>query len=193
MSSSDFTFISLRNITAYQPTGSWVPQNYVLNMSTNGAAAWTNSIILETIQASSIIGYAVVATNIVADEIVSIAITGSTITGDTIIGTNITGSTITGSTIMGGVITGNEITASTLTGSTINGTNIGCENIVCSTMVGDGMIGSTIAVLSTFAVAESFFTTTTDYTYTGAAVPSSMLIVIGDNLWKIPVEFVSAL
>ena len=152
MSSSDFTFISLRNITAYQPTGSWAPQNYVLNMSTNGAAAWTNSIILETIQASSIIGSAIVVTNIVADEIVSVAITGSTITGDTIIGTDITGSTITGNTITGEAM-----------------------------------------VLSTFAVAESFFTTTTDYTYTGAAVQSSMLIVIGDNLWKIPVEFVSAL
>ena len=173
MSSSDFTFISLRNITAYQPTGSWAPQNYVLNMSTNGAAAWTNSIILETIQASSIIGDAVVATNIVADEIVSVAITGSTITGDTIIGTNITGDTL----IM----------------STINGSNIGCENIVCSTIVGESIIGSTIAVLSTFALAESFFTTTTSYTYTGTSTISSMLIVIGDNLWKIPVEFVSAL
>ena len=173
MSSSDFTFISLRNITAYQPTGSWVPQNYVLNMSTNGAAAWTNSITLETLRASSIIGSAVVATNIIGEEILGQIITGSTIHGD-----EITGSTITGTTIFG---------------NDIYGANIASDNIVGSTIVCSTMIGSTIAALSTIAVAPSFFTTTTDYTYTGSSDISSMLIIIGDNLWKIPVEFVSAL
>jgi hypothetical protein len=99
-------------------------------MSTNGAAAWTNSITLETLRASSIIGTAVVAPNIVGNTIVS-----------------------------------------------------------------DAIIGSTIAVLSTFVVTSSFFASTTNYAYDPAAtaIASSMLIVIGDNLWKIPVEFVSAL
>ena len=113
MSSSDFTFISLRNITAYQPTGSWVPQNYLLNMSTNGAAEWTNRITLETV-------------------------TGSTVSGNTI-------------------------------------------------------IGSTISVLNRLSVTSSFFTTPTNYTNTGTSATSSMLIVIGQSLWKIPVEFVSVL
>jgi hypothetical protein len=138
MSSSDFTFISLRNITAYQPTGSWVPQNYVLNMSTNGAAAWTNSITLETI----------------------------------------TGSTITGNSIFGSIVTGN-----TIAGDTITGYNIAANNIV----------GDNITVLSTLTVTSSFFTTPTNYTYTGTSSISSMLIVISDSIWKIPVEFVSAL
>ena len=190
MSSSDFTFISLRSITAYQPTGSWVPENYVLNMSTNGAAAWTNSITLETITGETIIG-----TDITGDTITGTDITGDTITGTDITGTTITGDTISGTDITGDTITGTDISGDTITITTINGTNIGCENIVCSTMVGEAMIGSTIAVLSTFAVTSSFFASTTNYAYDPAAtaIASSMLIVIGDNLWKIPVEFVSAL
>ena len=144
MSSSDFTFISLRNITAYQPTGSWVPQNYVLNMSTNGAAAWTNSITLETIN-------------------------GSTINGSTITGNTIFGSTVAGIGVAGYTITGYDIIAD------------------------NNIVGNNITALSTIAVASSFFTTSTNYTYTGTSSISSMLIIIGDNLWKIPVEFVSAL
>ena len=144
MSSSDFTFISLRNITAYQPTGSWVPQNYVLNMSTNGAAAWTNSITLETIN-------------------------GSTINGSTITGNTIFGSTVSGIGVVGYTITGYDIIAD------------------------NNFVGNNITALSTLTVTSSFFTTPTNYTNTGSSATSSMLIVIGDNLWKIPVEFVSTL
>ena len=140
MSSSDFTFISLRNITAYQPTGSWVPENYVLHMSTNGAAAWTNSITLDTL------------------------------TSNTITGNSIFGSTVDGIIVSGYTITGYDITAD--------------YNIV----------GGNITALSTLTVASSFFTTPTNYTNTGdPSTISSMLIVIGDSIWKIPVEFVSAL
>jgi hypothetical protein len=87
----------------------------------------------------------------------------------------------------------NSITLETLRASSIIGTAVVAPNIVGNTILSDAIIGSTIAVLSTFVVASSFFTTTTNYTYTGTSAPSSMLIVIGDNLWKIPVEFVSAL
>lgn len=176
MSSSDFTFITLRNITAYQPTGSWVPQNYVLNMSTNGAAAWTNSITLETIRGSSIIGNAIIGTNIVGNEILGTTITGSTIYGDTIIAAHITGDNIIG--------------RSTIIGSTIYGTNIGGSNVVGSTIVGSTIIGSNIAAISSIVVAPSFFSTISNYNYTGVSTISSILIGIGDNIWKIPVEFV---
>jgi hypothetical protein len=144
MSSSDFTFISLRNITAYQPTGSWVPQNYVLNMSTNGAAAWTNNITLQTIRGSSI--------------------TASTITGTTMIG------------------------------STIFGSNMGANYMVGSTIVGSTIIGTSIAATSSLIVGPNLLSTSTDYNYAGdPSMTSSMLIAIGDNLWKIPIEYVSAL
>jgi len=183
MSSSDFTFISLRNITAYQPTGSWVPQNYVLNMSTNGAAAWTNSITLDTITGSTIIG----------DVILGYDITSDYITGYDVFGDYITGSTITGDIITGNSISGDTITMSTIVGNDITGTTIGCENIVCSTMVGEAIIGSTISVLSTLVVGPTLISSITGYNYTGSSTISSMLIVIGDDVWKIPVEFVSTL
>jgi len=183
MSSSDFTFISLRNITAYQPTGSWVPQNYVLNMSTNGAAAWTNRITLDTLRASTITGNTITASTINGDIITAADLIGSTIAGSTILGVSIMGDTMEISSITGSTITGNVITASTFVGSSIGVTTLG----------GTTIIGDTVAVLNSFAVASSFFTTTTDYTYTGSSDISSMLIVIGGDLWKIPVEFVSTI
>jgi hypothetical protein len=55
------------------------------------------------------------------------------------------------------------------------------------------LTSSTITALSTLTVGSSFFTTTTNYTHEGESITSSMLIVIGQSLWKIPVEFVSTL
>jgi hypothetical protein len=40
MSSGDFTYITLRNITAYQPNNRFVPNGYILTTSTNGKANW---------------------------------------------------------------------------------------------------------------------------------------------------------
>ena len=82
---------------------------------------------------------------------------------------------------------------STIVGNDITGTTIGCENIVCSTMVGEAIIGSTISVLSTLVVGPTLISSITGYNYTGSSTISSMLIVIGDDVWKIPVEFVSTL
>lgn len=152
MSSADFTFITLRNITAYQPTGSWVPQNYVLTMSTNGAATWSNNITFNTL-------------------------TGSTINGNIIYGNIVKGSTIIGSTIVG----------STIVGSTIIGSNIGATTVGASTIYGGDLVA-----MSSIVVTPLFFSTVCDYTYTGSNAISSMLIGIGDNVWKIPVEFVGA-
>ena len=153
MSSSDFTFITLRNISAYQPTGSWVPQNYILNMSTNGTAVWTDRITLDTIL-------------------------GSTITGSTITGSTITGNSTIMSTMIGNTIFGTNVEGHIMTGSTIIGSTITCNNIVA---------------ISSMVLTPNFYTTTSNYSYTGSNNVSSMLIAIGDNLWKIPIEFVSPL
>jgi len=128
MSSADFTFITLRNITAYQPSGAWVPSNYILNMGTNGSAVWTNNLNVNGLTASSIVGSTIYATS---------GIVGSTIIGSTIVSNN-------------------------------------------------------VVALSSIVIAPSFFSTITDYNYTGTSTVSSILIGIGDNIWKIPVEFVSA-
>jgi hypothetical protein len=55
MSSGDFTFITLRNITAYQSNNAYVPNHYLLTMSTNGTARWTNNVNLNTLTISSMI------------------------------------------------------------------------------------------------------------------------------------------
>ena len=54
MSSGDFTFITLRNITAYQTNNAYVPKDYFLTMSTNGAAQWTNNANLNVLTTSTI-------------------------------------------------------------------------------------------------------------------------------------------
>ena len=89
MSSGDFTFITLRNITAYQINNAYVPNDYLLTMSTNGNARWTNNANLNMLTAStmssnSIYG-AYISTNIlVGNEMMVNNMVGETITGNII-------------------------------------------------------------------------------------------------------------
>jgi len=53
--SADFSFLTLRNITAYQSDGARVPQNYILTTSSNGAGVFSNVISPSSVNASSII------------------------------------------------------------------------------------------------------------------------------------------
>jgi hypothetical protein len=46
--------------------------------------------------------------------------------------------------------------------------------------------------MSSIVVSPSFFSTTSNYTNIGQSATSSILIGIGNNVWKIPVEFVEA-
>jgi hypothetical protein len=54
MSSRDFGFTTLRNVTAYQPNNLYVPPNNVLVTSTNGAAVFSDNISISTLNASTI-------------------------------------------------------------------------------------------------------------------------------------------
>jgi hypothetical protein len=54
MSSRDFGFTTLRNVTAYQPNNLYVPQNRVLATSTNGAAIFSDNITISSLNASTI-------------------------------------------------------------------------------------------------------------------------------------------
>jgi len=89
---------------------------------------------------------------------------------------------IYGSTIIGDSIFGDEFIGSSITGSTIIG------NIIA----GNEFIGSTICT-DNIKVGTTLFSTNTDYTNTGLNAVSSILITIGNNLWKIPVQFVEAI
>lgn len=89
MSSGDFTFITLRNISAYQINNAYVPNDYLLTMSTNGNARWTNNanvniITASTMSSNSIYG-AYISTNIlVGNEMMVNNMVGETITGNII-------------------------------------------------------------------------------------------------------------
>jgi hypothetical protein len=89
MSSGDFTFITLRNISAYQSNNAYVPNDYLLTMSTNGNARWTNNanvniITASTMSSNSIYG-AYISTNIlVGNEMMVNNMVGETITGNII-------------------------------------------------------------------------------------------------------------
>ena len=52
--SLDTDFITLRNVTAYNPDNSFVEPNLILTTSTNGTTTWSNQLTISSISASSI-------------------------------------------------------------------------------------------------------------------------------------------
>jgi hypothetical protein len=88
MSSGDFTYITLRNITAYQPNNNFVPSGYILTTSTNGKANWKNvdDIIFTSI--SSSIATSGMTINAITSSILSSA-TVSTLTSKILTNENI--------------------------------------------------------------------------------------------------------
>ena len=87
--SADFSYLTLRNLTAYQPNGGRVPSNYILTVSSNGAGSFTNVISPSSINASSIIT-STLCTNMLEVNILSTSVSVSN---------NIVASTVTTSTI----------------------------------------------------------------------------------------------
>lgn len=83
--SADFSFLTLRNLTAYQSNGARVPQNYILTISTNGVGNFTNVISPSSVNASSII------TSTLCANIMDVNILSTTVH----IGSNIIASTLT--------------------------------------------------------------------------------------------------
>lgn len=100
MSSGDFTFITLRNISAYQSNNAYVPNDYLLTMSTNGNARWTNHLNINTLIASTIVSNEIYATYMLADAIDVTYISTNVITGDLLIGNTVLGETVASSTIL---------------------------------------------------------------------------------------------
>lgn len=43
MSSGDFTYLTLRNMTAYQLNNTFVPSGYILTTSSNGKGSWVQA------------------------------------------------------------------------------------------------------------------------------------------------------
>jgi hypothetical protein len=99
MASSDFEFMTLRNLTAYQPDGTRVMPNYMLLTSTNGGAFFTDSITISSIHTSSF-----TASSISANLITASTLNANTVLSNSTITNVVASSTIYTSSIFPGVI-----------------------------------------------------------------------------------------
>lgn len=104
MSSGDFTFITLRNISAYQSNNAYVPNDYLLTMSTNGNARWTNNVNLNTLTASTI----------TSESIYGIYMSTNILVGNEMMVNNMVGETITGNIIQADILSTLQTTTSSI-------------------------------------------------------------------------------
>jgi hypothetical protein len=99
MASADFEFMTLRNLTAYQPDGTRVMSNYMMITSTNGGAFFTDNITISSIHTSSF-----TASSISANLITTSTLNANTILSNSTITNILAASTIYTSSIFPGVI-----------------------------------------------------------------------------------------
>lgn len=106
MSSGDFTYLTLRNITAYQPNNAYVPSGYILTTSSNGKANWkdVNDLVFTSIASSVVTGGATMST--ITSSILSNA-TVSTLTSKILTNENI--STIAAIILANTALTTNQL------------------------------------------------------------------------------------
>jgi hypothetical protein len=74
MASADFEFMTLRNLTAYQPDGTRVLPNYMMVTSTNGGVLFTDNITISSINTSSIITNSILTSTISANTVTASSI-----------------------------------------------------------------------------------------------------------------------
>jgi len=182
MASADFTNLTLRNTTTYNPDGSFVSTGYVFTVGTNGRQNWTNNLVLNNLTANNILlnQTLVIASTITNDmtvhstlvvstiqsaKLIDTAIlNGSTINTNTLTGSTINYSTLIGSTIYASTVYSNLINYSSLTGSTIDcttltGSTINVDTINYSTLTGSTITSNTI-VLNSSLITSTFTTNT---------------------------------
>jgi len=82
MTSADFSFLTLRNIRAYESTGATVEDNYVLTISSFGKQKWTNDLNLNTILTNAISSNIMTASEMSANEMVSNTLNATTLTAN---------------------------------------------------------------------------------------------------------------
>jgi len=107
MSSGDFTYLTLRNVTAYQRNNAYVPSGYILTTSSNGKANWkdVNELVFTSI-----------ASSVVTDGATINTITSSILSQSTV------------STLTSKILTNDNI--STIAGIILANTSITTEHIV---------------------------------------------------------------
>ncbi len=109
MSSADFGFMTLRNMTAYQTNGARVKPNFILTTSTNGTTYFSDSLRLSSINVSSLGTSTIVASTVIANKINANIISANTIDVNTISANTIDVNTLSTTTHIS-----NNIIASTI-------------------------------------------------------------------------------
>ena len=94
MTSADFSFLTLRNIRAYESTGATVEDNYVLTVSSFGKQKWTNDLHLNSILTNAISSNIMTASEMSANEMVSNTLNANTLNASTLTANAMTTNTI---------------------------------------------------------------------------------------------------
>ena len=99
MTSADFSFLTLRNIRAYESTGATVEDNYVLTVSSFGKQKWTTDLTLNSILTNAISSNIMTASEMSANEMVANTMVTTTLNATTLTTSTLTASTMTTNTI----------------------------------------------------------------------------------------------
>lgn len=155
MSSADFNFLTLRNITAYNPDGSFVSTGYILTISTNGHQLWTNDLIINSLSTNQIIASSIDTNNIIALSadigflnaayIINDLLITSTTISDHIYASSIQTENLQADNAQFSTITANQVFFSTMVGSSIYTNQVSASSILFSSMTGSSMSVSSIS------------------------------------------------
>jgi hypothetical protein len=128
MSSRDFGFLTLRNVTAYQPNNLYVPPNNIFVTTTNGVARFSDNITISSINVS-------------------------TLNHTTVTGSTISVLSILASSISTGYLTASVAGISSLSVSSLTATNENVLNINASS-ISTGYLTASVAGISSLSVSS---------------------------------------
>lgn len=119
MTSADFSFLTLRNIKAYESTGGTVEDNYVLTVSSFGKQKWTNDLNLNSIITNGISSNIMTASEMSANSMTAIEMSANemsatTMTTNALNATTLTTNALTTNSMTATAMISNEITVNTI-------------------------------------------------------------------------------
>jgi hypothetical protein len=100
MASADFEFMTLRNLTAYQPDGTRVLPNYMMITSTNGGVLFTDNITISSVNTSSITTNSILTSSISTNSLFTSTISANIVTASSILANFLNASIELASTII---------------------------------------------------------------------------------------------
>jgi Phage Tail Collar Domain len=187
MASADFVDLSLRNVTAYNPNGSYVSSGYVFTIGSYGKQNWSNKITLDTLNVSTIF----VASTYIVQNIGASTLIGSTFINDNEVSNYITVSTLDSNRINYSTQYGGTINAVTTYTNLMNITSTGyvstlnANYLVYSSMAGSSISTNYLTINSTLYVSSLNTLQYTACTLIASTVSTNTGIFYGNGLTNI--------